>query len=145
LVGDGELRPVIEEKVARLGLRDSVIFAGSRSDVPRLMTGAMDAFILPSLYEGLPLVGVESQASGLPLLLSEVISPEVDIVPGLVRRLSLTASASAWAEALLVARESRPSLDSRSPFQIVRQSPFNIENGVEALERAYTQAGTEAR
>jgi glycosyltransferase involved in cell wall biosynthesis len=51
LAGDGELRPAIEEKVARLGFHDRVIFAGSRSDVPRLMMGAMDAFILPSLYE----------------------------------------------------------------------------------------------
>jgi hypothetical protein len=89
------------------------------------------------------LVGLETQTTGLPILLSEVISPEVDIVPGLVRRLSLTASASAWAEALLLARESRPPLDSRSALHIVQRSTFNIENGVEALESAYIEGGAE--
>ena len=56
LLGNGSLRPEIEERVARLGLTDKVIFAGVRADVPRLMLGAMDMFLFPSLHVGLGLV-----------------------------------------------------------------------------------------
>jgi glycosyltransferase involved in cell wall biosynthesis len=144
LVGEGELRPAIEAKVARLGLHDRVIFAGSRSDVPRMMMGAMDTLILPSRVEGLPVVGIEAQAAGLGILLSDFITTELDIVPGLVRRLSLAAPASAWASALLLARESQPPRDPPAALGVVRRSTFNIENGVEALEHAYAEAGAVA-
>jgi glycosyltransferase involved in cell wall biosynthesis len=144
LVGNGELRPAIEKKVARLGLLDRVIFAGSRSDVPRLIRGTMDAFVFPSIFEGLGLVAVEAQASGLTVLLSDVITPEVDVVPGLVRRMSLGSPASAWAEALLLLQEPRALPDRRVALQIVQQSAFNIEYGIDALQRAYAEGGNDA-
>jgi glycosyltransferase involved in cell wall biosynthesis len=144
LIGDGELRPAIERKVARLGLRDRVVFAGSRSDVPRLMMGSMDALVFPSVFEGLGLVGIEAQASGLVIVLSDVITPEVDVVPGLVRRMSLATPASAWADALLLAREPGALPDRREALQIVQRSTFNIEHGVVALQQAYADGGTDA-
>ena len=55
LVGEGELRSEIEEKVRHLGLSDSVIFTGVRKDVPELMQ-MMDVFVMPSLFEGLGIV-----------------------------------------------------------------------------------------
>jgi len=72
LVGDGPLRPQIEARARDLGIEKNVIFAGARSDVPRLMLGAMDAFLLPSLWEGLGLVVVEAAASGLPVVASDI-------------------------------------------------------------------------
>ena len=78
LVGDGDLRHEIEQKVRDLGLSDKVIFTGVRSDVNDLMQG-MDVFLFPSLYEGLGIVLIEAQAAGLPCILSDTISKEAKL------------------------------------------------------------------
>ena len=77
-IGDGSLRPQIERKIAEAGLSESVILTGVRNDVNHLMQ-AMDVFLLPSFFEGLPVVAIEAQAAGLPSLLSDTISEEVAI------------------------------------------------------------------
>ena len=61
---------------------------------------AMDAFLMPSLYEGLPLVLVEAQAAGLPCLISDSIPHDCDLEGSIIARLLLSASAEQWAEAL---------------------------------------------
>lgn len=78
LVGTGEAEASVKALVDERGLTDRVKFLGQRSDVNRLYQ-AFDAFVLPSLYEGLGLVGVEAQVSGLPCLLSDAITREVDV------------------------------------------------------------------
>ena len=78
LAGDGEKKNVIERMVVKYGIEDRVKFLGRRSDVPRLYS-SFDAFVLPSLYEGLCLVGVEAQKAGLPCILSNAITREVDV------------------------------------------------------------------
>lgn len=97
LAGDGELRPLAERWVAERGLSEHVKFLGQRDDAARLYQ-AFDAFALPSLYEGLGLVGVEAQASGLPCLLSSAITREVDMT-GEVRFLDIDDPA-VWAQEL---------------------------------------------
>jgi len=77
LAGDGPLRSVIEEKVKHLNLENKVQFLGIRSDVEFLLQ-AFDVFVFPSLHEGLPITLIEAQASGLPCVISDVISGEVD-------------------------------------------------------------------
>ena len=79
LVGDGELRKNIEEKVVSLGLQDKVLFLGNRNDVADLYN-AMDIFLLPSHYEGLPVVGVEAQANGLKCLFSDKVTEESKLI-----------------------------------------------------------------
>jgi glycosyltransferase involved in cell wall biosynthesis len=96
LTGDGEKRPEVEEKVKGLGLQDSVKFLGVRDDVHRLLL-AMDIFVLPSIVEGLPVVAVEAQASGLPVLTSEGVSRETNIT-GNVQFIDLDSGAGLWAE-----------------------------------------------
>ena len=59
---------------------DKVIFAGIRPDVPRLILGAMDVFIMPSACEGLPLAGIEAQAAGIPIIFSDIIPDEIDMI-----------------------------------------------------------------
>ena len=76
LVGSGPLEDEIKKKVEKLGLKDSVLFLGQRDDINKLYS-IMDVFCLPSLYEGLPVVGVEAQAAGLPTIFSNRISKEV--------------------------------------------------------------------
>ncbi|EST12719.1 glycosyltransferase family 1 [Sporolactobacillus laevolacticus DSM 442] len=99
LIGEGELRSKIEEKVKDLGLDDGVLFLGNRKDIPELMW-AMDLFVLPSRFEGLPVVAVEAQAAGLPLILSDTISEETRITK-LVTFCSLKNPLSYWEEAVL--------------------------------------------
>jgi glycosyltransferase involved in cell wall biosynthesis len=137
LVGEGELRAAVEEQVRRAGLAGRVTFAGARPDVPRLMLHAMDVFVLPSLYEGLPVVGLEAQAAGLPLVTSDAVTPEVARVPHLVRRLPLSAPASAWADAVLAARDGRRDAARREALAIMAGGPFDIRASVRELERLY--------
>ncbi|MEJ2071326.1 MAG: glycosyltransferase [Syntrophobacterales bacterium] len=128
LVGDGPLRPTIESQVSEAGLTHWVIFTGVRNDVPRLMLGAMDVFLFPSLLEGLGLVLVEAQASGLPCVISDIVPSEADIINSLITRLSLTKSAQEWSEEILSLRNLLPQISQTGALKIVEESPFNIIN-----------------
>ena len=99
LVGDGELREKMENKVEELRIAESVIFTGVRSDVNDLMK-AMDCFVFPSLYEGLPVTLIEAQAAGLPCLVSENVSIECDKT-GLIEQVSLKEPINCWVERIL--------------------------------------------
>ncbi|MEK3885892.1 glycosyltransferase family 1 protein [Bacillus sp. FSL K6-3431] len=83
LIGDGPLRPVIEEKVRKLGLEKKIRFLGIRSDINRILQG-LDIFVFPSLHEGLPVALIEAQGAGLPCLISDCVSTEVDLGMNLV-------------------------------------------------------------
>ncbi|MBE9015945.1 glycosyltransferase [Chroococcidiopsis sp. CCALA 051] len=139
LVGDGLLRPSIERKVTQLDLSDRVIFTGSRSDVPRLMLGAMDIFLFPSLYEGLGLVLIEAQAAGLHCIFSDVVPEEADAIKPLMRRMSLSQPAAIWAEAILALRQARSESDRVEALQLVEQSSFSIRNNIKTLEKLYLE------
>ena len=137
LVGDGPLRRAIEQKVERMGLQENVIFAGVRENIPSLMLGAMDAFILPSLHEGLPLTLMEAQAAGLPCIYSDVISDEADIVNYLVHRLPVEGPADIWAAEILKLWRMKPTAKNAEAIAIVENSAFNIASSVEELIRIY--------
>lgn len=96
LVGDGELFQEIKMRIQELGLESAVIFTGNRDDVAELYQ-AMDIFILPSFYEGLGMVAVEAQISGLPVLCSEYVPEEAKICDNFVN-ISLEESAEQWAK-----------------------------------------------
>jgi glycosyltransferase involved in cell wall biosynthesis len=136
LVGDGPLRLEMERRAVRLGLR--AVFAGSRPDVPEIMLGAMDAFVFPSLFEGLGLVLVEAQAAGLPVVTSDVVPAEATVVSETVRRLSLADSADSWARAALDAL--RP--DRGRCLEAVTASPFNLAANFHQLLASYTSSRT---
>lgn len=103
LVGGGADMPKIQAKVQELGIAEHVRFLGVRSDVADLMQ-AMDVFVFPSLYEGLPVTMVEAQASGLPCIISDKVPPECILTDGLVNIMPLSASPEAWAEKILAMR-----------------------------------------
>lgn len=96
LFGTGTLQEEIEKKVDHLGIRECVKFMGVRTDIEK-MYQAMDVFLLPSFHEGLPVTGIEVQASGLPMILSDTITDEVKIVDS-VEFVSLSCSAAEWAK-----------------------------------------------
>jgi glycosyltransferase involved in cell wall biosynthesis len=137
LVGDGPLRPAIEQRVIELGLSECVIFAGPRSDVARLLLGAVDVFVMPSLYEGLPLAGLEAQAAGLPCVLSDSITRELDVLPQLIRRQPLSEPASVWADQVLALGRSPAALSRAQALEALARSPFAITNSVRRLQGIY--------
>jgi len=136
LVGDGKLRPMIEQKVRALGLRDRFIFTGLRRDVPALMA-AMDTFLFPSYWEGLGLALVEAQTAGLRCVTSDSVPVEASVIPAHVTRLSLTAGAPTWAEAVLNAA-TLPCPDRAMVWNIVAASPFVIHRCIRDLCDIYS-------
>ena len=76
-IGTGPLEEKIKAKVKKLNLTDSVLFLGQREDINKLYS-VMDVFCLPSLYEGLPVAGIEAQAAGLPCVYSDKVTIEAD-------------------------------------------------------------------
>lgn len=101
LVGVGDLENEIRDQVRSLGLEGSVIFTGLRFDIPQLLS-AMDVFVFPSFHEGMPNTVIEAQATGLPCVIADTITPEADIT-GLVQYLSLDLSPEVWAQRALSA------------------------------------------
>ena len=131
LVGIGEKEDEIKEKVKQLGLENKVVFAGFRKDVANIMN-AMDVFLLPSLYEGLPVVGVEAQASGLPCFMSkDVITEEVNIT-GNVTFLCLQDSPKQWAETIL-----EHDLSRKDTYQALKEKGYFIEDTARELGEYY--------
>ncbi len=140
LIGDGPLRGEIESAVDEAGLRANIRFAGNRRDVPRLLKGAVDVFLLPSLHEGLGLVLIEAQAAGLPAVFADSITPEADVVPELATRLSLSLPPDAWAQAILRVKQTPPTVSGETALAALRGSHFAVEQSVSALGGLYTSA-----
>jgi glycosyltransferase involved in cell wall biosynthesis len=135
LVGEGPLRAALERQAAALGIADRVRFAGVRRDVARLMLGAMDVFAFPSLFEGLGLAGVEAQAAGLPVVVSDQVPRAIAVARELVAFVPLAAGESAWAEALLATRGAHR--DRGRALAQVLKSPFALPAGLPELARCY--------
>ena len=132
LVGTGEAEASVKSLVDERGLTDRVMFLGQRSDVNRLYQ-AFDAFVLPSLYEGLGLVGVEAQVSGLPCLLSDAITREVDVT-GECKFLPID-SPAVWADEI---DSLLPySYEGRSSISSGQFADYNIELQGERLTYKY--------
>lgn len=136
LVSDGPTLADVKLQVAQLGLADCVIFTGRRSDAQR-MYQAMDAFVMPSRWEGLPLVLVEAQASGLEVLASDRITRDVACTDR-IRFLNIDQSPAVWADALIeLTGESRDRVDGIA--QQLYQHGFDIRAEAEKLSKIYVQ------
>lgn len=135
MIGDGPLHTQIMQAAEQLGLSSDVIFTGVRSDVERLVQ-AMDVFVLPSLYEGLPVTMVETQAAGLPCIISDKVPPECILTEGLVDVMPLSASPGAWAEKIL-AKRAIPRTDRRAE---IAAHGFDITTEAVKLQEFYLKA-----
>lgn len=137
LIGDGPLKKEIEEEVRRRNLTGNVKFLGQRNDVDKLLM-AMDVFVLPSLYEGLPVVGVEAQATGLVCIMSDTITKEVDL--GKVFFKSIEAKPYEWAEK--ICNVELVTTDQRGQYsQIVASKGYEIETESKKLYNFYKTLG----
>ena len=135
LAGGGEDMPKIQAKAEALDIAEHVRFLGIRSDVAGLMQ-AMDVFVFPSLYEGLPVTMVEAQAAGLPCIISDKVPPECIITEGLVDIMPLSAGAEAWAEKIL-AKRAIPRTDRRAE---IAAHGFDITTEAVKLQEFYLKA-----
>lgn len=132
LIGDGPLRQSIEEKVKNYNLQDSVNFLGLRKDVKDLYN-AMDVFVLPSWYEGLPVVSVEAQANGLPCFVSDKVSKECYLSSSM-HFISLDKNADIWSKEILNSKLTR----NKSAKQELIANNFEIKNEAKKLIGLYT-------
>ena len=96
LCGDGVLRKDIENKVKELDIQEKVMFLGVSSDVHQLLQ-VFDIFLFPSLHEGLPVTLIEAQAAGIPCVISDEITTEVDLGMNLIKFLKLN-SVDKWVQ-----------------------------------------------
>ena len=129
LLGTGELEPTIREKVKALRLENSVIFLGIKGQ-PERYYQAMDVFCLPSLFEGLPVVGIEAQAAGLPCLVSDMVSDKVQITDKL-QFCSLGFSAQGWAKEIIQLAQNDDRSVSTFPVS------YDINNMAKEWEQLY--------
>ncbi|MEB3100782.1 glycosyltransferase family 1 protein [Ferviditalea candida] len=132
MIGDGPLRPAIEDKADQLGLTGNVRFLGVRADIPRLMQG-MDLFLFPSLFEGLPVVLVEAQAAGLRCVVSDTITSETDVT-GRLDFVSLKASPDAWADIILAS-----SYEHKDTSGLLGRSGYDTAEMAKWLTRYYEE------
>ena len=134
LVGDGELRESILDKIESLYLADKVFVLGSRGDVGNLLWAA-DCFLFPSLWEGVPLTVIEAQAAGLPCLVSDKVTDDV-CVSELVTRLPVDAGAEPWMDAL-----SELDFTRKNVLDKITESGYDAKALAVWLENFYTEVG----
>ena len=127
-LGEGDLRPQIEEEIKELHLEGRVILTGIRGDVPDFMS-ALDVLVFPSRFEGLPLTLIEAQAAGLPSLISDTITGDVIVTEGIVQQLSIELDPKEWAErAVLLAKEQS---DRTCPYESIAAAGYDIRQLVQ--------------
>lgn len=134
LVGEGELKQTIEAKVNNLGIANNVIFLGLRSDVNELLQ-AMDVYLFPSLFEGLPVSLVEAQASGIQCFISDGIPKESILIPENVTVISLKESAVQWANRIQALND----FDKENVMQKIIDKGYDINKNIKILEDKYLE------
>ena len=140
LIGTGELEQSVKEKALAMGIQDKTLFLGQMGDVSEWYM-AMDCFVLPSLFEGLPVVGIEAQASGLPCIFSDRVTDEVLLSPE-ARRVSLQAENAEWAKEIMAA--GRPEKERTKGTDVVRQAGYDIHTEAQKLQEIYLEMAARA-
>ena len=140
LLGDGELMDAMKEKASNLGIKDRVTFVGNVGNANEWYQ-AFDCFVLPSVWEGLPVVGVEAQAADLPCIFSSAVTREI----GLSERakfISLTEEISTWAAEICNALKQSVRNDNT---KLITEHHYNIEIEAKKLQERYLQLAGEVK
>lgn len=133
LVGDGGMVPDVKKRAEELGVLSKVIFTGNQPKVADYLM-AMDFFVFPSIFEGLPGSVVEAQATGLRCLISDTVTDEVLITP-LAEAMSLEEGASRWAARVL----ERKDYAREQMTEAIKKAGFDIYDQVKMLEEIYEE------
>ncbi|MED3662285.1 glycosyltransferase family 1 protein [Ureibacillus terrenus] len=135
LVGDGEERESVEKKVEEYDLRDDVLILGFRSDIAEILQ-AIDIFVMPSLFEGLPVVLIEAQAAGLPCIISDNITDEIQLTQN-VEFLNLNDESSFWAKKII---EKASNFQRTDTSMFLQNLGYDISLEVKKLESIYSNS-----
>lgn len=136
LAGEGHMKKEIENLASEYKIADKIKFLGIRKDVDVILK-AMDVFIFPSIYEGLGLVMLEAQASGIPCVVSEAIPPEADLGLGLVTKLSLEDDVDRWINEILKSYGKKIN-DKNCIIKAFEQNEYSIDKNMEKLKNIYS-------
>lgn len=140
LVGDGNLRSEIKDKAKRMRIYEDIKFTGNIENVEDILQIA-DGMILPSLFEGVPLVTIEWQISGLPILISDNVSDEC-ICTNLVKKLSLKDSPKIWAENIIYKiKLNNRKQSSVEAERLIKENGFDIKTNAFELQKIYELGG----
>jgi len=132
LVGDGLLKEDVVNKISRMNLTKNVLLMGVRDDVNKLMQ-AMDVFVFPSKFEGLPVTVIEAQATGLPVVLSDQITKEVSITE-LTKFISIDKEANVWKNEIL---NSYNRVERKNMEKEIIKSGYDVKTTVIKLQNFY--------
>lgn len=133
LAGDGPLRNQIEQKAHDLKLMEQTRFLGIRSDIERLLQ-AIDVFVFPSLHEGLPVTLIEAQCAGVPCLVSDRVSSEVDMGAGLIHFLKLKQPPLVWANKIITLKKEKQDAKSH-----IEENGYDIRSSANWLKSFYME------
>ncbi len=138
LVGDtteeSEFLTEVKRKIKAYGLGNVVRLLGRRDDVNKIMQAA-DVLVMPSFFEGLTVVGIEAQASDLPLLLSDTVTKELGLLPS-TQFISLEAGPTAWAKAIVNSKQH----NRQSRYEELKAAGYDIGNETERVEKLLIDA-----
>ena len=133
MLGEGPDRPMLEQKIRDMGLQDHVVMTGNVSNVADYLS-AMDVFVFPSLFEGLPLSILEVQANGLPCVISDGV-PEDVFLTDLIRPLSLNQDKQLWLDAVLAAQRG----DTDKYNRQLLTSDYAVRTAMEKIYAIYSK------
>ena len=138
LVGDtteeSEFLTEVKRKIKEYGLANAVRLLGRRDDVNKIMQAA-DVLVMPSFFEGLTVVGIEAQASDLPLLLSDTVTKELGLLPS-TQFISLEAGPTAWAKAIVNSKQH----NRQSRYEELKIAGYDIGNETDRVEKLLIDA-----
>jgi len=140
LLGDGELMDEIKRKAEDLGISEHVTFVGNVGNANEWYQ-AFDCFVLPSIWEGLPVVGVEAQAADLPCVFSSAITREIGLSQ-YAKFVPLTESVSVWAKTLSDALQQNERNDNT---KLITEHHYNIAFEAKKLQERYLQLAGEVK
>ena len=134
LIGDGRLRSEIEQYISQNDLSEHVFLLGKRSDVNNLYQ-CMDVFVLPSLFEGLPVTLIEAQTAGLPCLVSNAVSKEANILHDMIFLDINERDIDAWCDEIL--RACKNKTDRLQKIEEMKKTVYNIDQCMEKVLSIY--------
>ena len=132
IVEDRSYLEAAQKKAHDIGIIEHVKFLGLRNDISDLMQ-TMDCFVLPSKFEGLPLVGIEAQAAGLPCFFADTITEELGITD-LAHFVSLDTAPEKWAEQIL----QNSNIDRKDMSKEISAAGYDIKTEIKKIEDFYT-------
>lgn len=131
--GAGALMPQVKAKAEALGIAEKISFPGVVKNCNEYLM-AMDVLVFPSLFEGFPITVIEAEATGLPVVMSDVITQEVDLT-ALIHRHSLSDSPQVWAHTICESKD----IDRRSQNRFIAESKYNMRTSIKMITNIYLE------